>query len=106
MLVSVSCGTLILAAIIVAGVSLQKSYAALENYTTSEANQLRVLDYIAMDCRRAISATVNTVTVNGESEPQLQLTLPAYYDSSTSNNAKFGTPTLSTGSLRFGPVSS
>ena len=105
MIVSIGCGTLVLAAIILAGVSLQKSYAALEAYSTAEANQLRVLDYIAMDCRRATAATVNTVTVNGVSEPQLQLTLPAYYNSSTSNTATFNTPTISGGTLKFGTVS-
>src|SRR5690242_18058924 len=76
MLVSVGCGTLILAAIIATGVSLQKSYSALDGYSTAEGDQLRVLDYIAMDCRRAISATVSSVTVNGITENALVLTLP------------------------------
>lgn len=105
MLVSIGCSSLILAAILLAGVSLQKSYASLESYSTAEANQLRVLDYIAMDSRRATYAQVNTVTVNGVSLSQLQLTLPAYYNSSTSNTATFNTPTLSGGSLGFGSFS-
>jgi hypothetical protein len=105
MLVSVGAGTLIIAAVVTAGVSMQKSYAALESYSTAEADQLRVLDYIAMDCRRATAATVNSVTVNGVTESQLVLTLPTYYNSSTSNAAKFNSPTITNGSLQFGTIS-
>ena len=102
MLVSVSCGGLILAAVFAAGVSLQKSYAAMESYSMAEANQLRVLDYIAMDCRRANSATVNTATVNGVSEPQLVITVPPFYSSSTSSSATGNSPTISSGSASYG----
>jgi len=101
MLVSVGCGTLVLAAIVTAGISLQKSYAAMESYSTAEGDQLRVLDYIAMDCRRAISATVTTVTVNGVSESALVLTLSPYY-SSTTSSATANTPTISSGSISYG----
>lgn len=102
MLVSIGCGTFILAAVVAAGVSLQKSYAAMENYSTAEANQLRVLDYIAMDSRRATSASVNTTTYNGVSEPQLVFTLPPFYSSSTSNTAVANAPTISSGVANYG----
>jgi len=76
MMMSMGCGALILAAVITAGVCLQRSFAAVEGYSMSEGDQLRVLDYIAMDCRRALSATVSgTPSI-------LTLTVPAYYDSS------------------------
>ena len=61
MMVSLSCGLMILAAVVIAGVSLQKSYAALQNYSTAEADELRVLDYIAMDCRRSAECSVDGV---------------------------------------------
>src|SRR5690348_1714090 len=102
MLVSVGFGTLILAAIVAVGVSLQKSYAAMDGYSTAEGDQLRVLDYIAMDCRRAISATVQTATVNGVSESTLVLTLPPYYNSATSSTAVANTPTISSGAVTYG----
>ena len=105
MITSVGCGTLVLAAIVAAGVSLQKSYGALEAYSTAEGDQLRVLDYIAMDCRRATTATVTPVTVNGVTENALVLTLPTYYSSSTSNSATFNTPSVTSGSLVFGTIS-
>ncbi|PYJ11370.1 MAG: hypothetical protein DMF06_02860 [Verrucomicrobia bacterium] len=72
MMMSVACGSLVLAAVITAGVALQRSFMAVEGYSISQGDQLRVLDYIAMDCRRAVSATVvnNVLTV----------TVPSYYN--------------------------
>ncbi len=72
MMMTVGCGSLMLAAVTTAGVALQRSFAAVEGYSVAEGDQLRVLDYIAMDCRRGLSASVanNTLTV----------TVPVYYD--------------------------
>jgi Tfp pilus assembly protein PilW len=95
MIVSVGCGTLILAAVILASVSLQKSYAAIESYSGTEGDQLRVLDYIAMDSRRATSATVTTVS----NVPVLTLTVPIYYDPCNSNAPV--TPVLSSGAINY-----
>lgn len=74
-MVSISCGLLVLAAVITAGVGLQRSFMAVEAYSMAEGDQLRVQDYIAMDCRRAVGAAIlnNTLT----------LSLPAYYDSNS-----------------------
>jgi hypothetical protein len=90
MLMSVGCGSLILAVIVTAGVAMQRSYAAVESYSTTEGNQLRVLDYIAMDCRRANSASV--------SGNVLTLTVPVYYNASNTANQ----PTLTAGTLNYG----
>jgi len=73
MMVSLGCGSIILAALMAASVGLQRSFAAVEGYSTAEGNQLRVLDYIAMDCRRALSAQVASNT--------LTLTVAGYYQS-------------------------
>jgi Tfp pilus assembly protein PilW len=89
MLISVACGTMILAAVLTAGIALQRSFAAVEGYSVAEGDQLRVLDYIAMDCRRASSASVaNNV---------LTLTLPVYYTSASSGTPV--APTLSSGGV-------
>jgi hypothetical protein len=73
MLMSIGCGSLVLALVVTAGVALQRSMVAVEGYSIAEGDQLRVLDYVAMDCRRALSASVaNNI---------LTLTVPAYYDS-------------------------
>jgi hypothetical protein len=64
-----------------ASVGLQRSFAAVEGYSTTEGNQLRVLDYIAMDCRRAIpdqtyNPPLQAVTVASNT---LTLHVPDYY---------------------------
>jgi len=85
MMLSVGCGSLILAAVLTAGVCLQRSFAAVEGYSMAEGDQLRVLDYIAMDCRRALSASVaNNI---------LTLTVPTYYQAGGTPYA----PTFTTG---------
>jgi len=90
MMVAVAAGSLMLGAVLAAGVALQRSFAAVEGYSIAEGDQLRVLDYIAMDCRRALTASVANNT--------LTLTVPVYYDS-TSNPT---TPTLSNGAVSYG----
>ncbi|HJT46440.1 MAG TPA: hypothetical protein VJ721_09245, partial [Chthoniobacterales bacterium] len=105
MVTSLGCGSFILAAVVAAGVSLQKSYSSFESYSAVETDQLRVLDYIAMDCRRATSASVGTITVTNGSEniveSQLVLTLPRYY-SATDNTAVPNAPVLSSGGVTYG----
>lgn len=77
MMTTVGCSSFILAAVITAGVALQRSFAAVEGYSIAEGNQMRVLDYMAMDSRRCYSASVTT-DVNNIST--LTLTVPNYYD--------------------------
>lgn len=90
MLMSVACGSVVLAAVLTSSIALQRSFAAVEGYSVTSGDQLRVLDYIAMDCRRALSASVagNVLT----------LTVPPYYDSSGNVLA----PTLTSGVLSYG----
>ena len=90
MMMSMGCGTVLLAAVITAGVALQRSFAAVEGYSISESDQLRVLDYIAMDCRRALTVSITNNV--------LTLTVPSYYD--TSGNLV--TPTLRSGQSHYG----
>lgn len=100
MMTSVGCGVIILAVILAAGVTLQKSYAAVEAYATAESDQLRILDYIAMDCRRATTAQVVASPVNSAANA-LKLTLPAYY-STTGTTAVANPPTVSGSTLSYG----
>src|SRR5262249_9401369 len=87
---AVACGSVVLGAILTAGVALQRSFAAVEGYSIAEGDQLRVLDYIALDCRRALSASVANNT--------LTLTVPVYYNS----NSNPTTPTLTNGAVSYG----
>jgi Tfp pilus assembly protein PilW len=90
-MMSMGAGMLLLGAVLIAGVALQRSFAAVENYSTAEGDQLRVLDYIAMDCRRATTASVaNNI---------LTLTVPAYFDSNGNpQNPSFN----ATGAIQYG----
>jgi Tfp pilus assembly protein PilW len=90
MMLSLGCGSVILAAVVTAGVCLQRSFAAVEGYSVAEGDQLRVLDYIAMDCRRALSASIanNVLTLN----------VPVYYAA----NKNPITPILTSGTLSYG----
>lgn len=90
LMMSLSCGSLIFAGVITASVALQRSYSAIESYSTMEGDQLRVLDYMAMDIRRAISVCV--------SNNVLTLTLPVYY-SSISSSAVANGPNPSAGNM-------
>lgn len=91
LMVATACSSLMLTAVISAGVALQRSFAAVEGYSLAEGDQLRVQDYIAMDCRRAVSATRDNGTWTSASntwswvsDPNgaatLILTVPNYYD--------------------------
>jgi hypothetical protein len=82
-LVASAAAGLVLAALMASSVALQKSFAATEAYVTAEGDQLRFSDYVAMDCRRAVSVTAsNGVTINGISTNNvLTLKIPGYYDS-------------------------
>ncbi len=71
LMVSATCGLIALAVVITAGVALQRSFMAVEGYSMAEGDQLRVQDYIAMDCRRAVVAAVANNT--------LTLRIPTYY---------------------------
>lgn len=74
MMMAMACGSFILASVLTAGSALQRSFMAVQGYSIAEGDQLRVSDYIALDCRRAISASVaNNI---------LTLTIPQYYDAS------------------------
>jgi hypothetical protein len=100
MLMTLASSSLVLATLIAGGVALQRSFAAVEAYSTSDADELRVSDYIALDVRRALSASVDANNV-------LTLTVPNYYDANNNNpkwsNAHAVTPTFGTsGAIQYG----
>jgi len=126
MMVSTACGSILLAAVVIAGVALQRSFGSVESYSVAEGDQLRVLDYIALDCRRAVKGTVGALTtptigngswtggtwvtqpyyrtggawtVDSTKPSTLILSLPVYYASGTGSIV---TPTLSSGTLSYG----
>jgi Tfp pilus assembly protein PilW len=100
LLMTLASSSIVLAAVIVGGVALQRSFAAVEGYSIAEGDQLRVADYIAMDCRRALTASVDLNNV-------LTLSIPNYYDANNENpkwgNAHAIAPSFTTnGAIQYG----
>jgi hypothetical protein len=113
MMVGLTLSGIILSAVVIAGVALQRSFAAVEAYSISEGDQLRVQDYIAMDCRRSTNATVangswvlSGGTYSWVTDPSgpvtLTLTVPNYYDGSGNNVAPSFTPSGSSFAVKYG----
>src|SRR4029453_4056172 len=60
MLLSVSIGTAMLAAIVGASVCLQRSFAAVDNYFASHMQQVRIIDYLSRDVKRSYIVTTSS----------------------------------------------
>jgi Tfp pilus assembly protein PilW len=80
---------IVLAALAAGAVSLLRSYTASEDYSDAQASQLRILDYISRDVRRALAATATT------SPAKLTLTVPDQYAAAEPSRT-FKSPTLFT----------
>jgi len=78
MLMTMASSSIVLAALIIGGVALQRSFAAMEGYSIAQGDQLRVSDYISMDVRRALTASV-------DNNNALTVTIPNYYDANNDN---------------------
>jgi prepilin-type N-terminal cleavage/methylation domain-containing protein len=57
MLVSASLSSIVLLAAITSGVSLQKSFSAVDNYFTTHMQQIRIIDYLNRDVKRGLIVT-------------------------------------------------
>src|SRR5438270_12668003 len=68
MLVSLSLSSIVLAAAITSGISLQKSFSAVHNYLTTHMQQIRIIDYLTRDVKRGLIVTTSvdlqTVTMS------------------------------------------
>jgi type II secretory pathway component PulJ len=71
-LMAVSLGIAILAAIVIASVALQKSFNAVDNYYATHMQQIRIIDYLNRDAKRAyiVTTSVDLQTVT--------MTIPRY----------------------------
>jgi type II secretory pathway pseudopilin PulG len=68
MMIAMATASLILAATIAASVSLQRSFSAVDNYFGAHMQQIRIVDYLARDVKRALNVTASpdgkTITIN------------------------------------------
>ena len=89
MLLAVSVGSLMLAAIVAASVCLQKSFNAVDDYFDSHLQQVRIIDYLSRDVKRAYIVTSST------SPQTVTCILPNYLVDNGGNQPTRATPTLS-----------
>jgi type II secretory pathway component PulJ len=95
MLIAVSLGIAILAAIVTASVAMQKSFNAVDNYFATHMQQIRIIDYLNRDAKRAyiVTTSVDLQTVT--------MTIPKYIiqsgdsDATSSTVGMVRTPTIS-----------
>ncbi len=80
LMLGISMTAVVLVAALTGVVSLQKSYSASETYATGMADQARVLDYLALDLRRAVTPPVMDADDQG-----IHVTVPDYYRFNTSD---------------------
>lgn len=108
---------IIVAALMLGAVGVQRSMRSSEIYATNQSDQRRLLDYLARDIRRAVGIA-STTTVSGmevthlgkdglviEDNTALALTLPGYYrsDEPASENYDDSLPvTLAGGRVDYG----
>src|SRR6266513_2436858 len=59
MLVSLSLSSIVLAAAITSGISLQKSFSAVDNYFSTQMQQIRIIDYLNRDVKRGLVVTTS-----------------------------------------------
>lgn len=86
-MVGAAVASIVLAVLATGSIALMRSYNASEDYSTAQADQLRVLDYISRDVRRALSVSVTA------SPTKLTLTVPDQY-AAAAPNRKFRAPTM------------
>jgi hypothetical protein len=90
LMVALAIATGLSAGMVVGAVTIQKSFIASRHYVNGQAQQLRLLDYMNLDLRRAL-----TVNCTGG---QLTLTIPDYYNGLGVPND----PIISNGKVSYG----
>ena len=89
MLLAVSVGSLMMAAIVAASVCLQRSFTAVDNYFASHVQQVRIIDYLSRDVKRSYIVTTSTDLQS------VTCTIPNYLVDNGSSQPTRATPTLS-----------
>lgn len=75
--VGAAIGSLLMAALFAGAVAVQRCYLATEDFANAKTDQLRLIDYMALDVRRGLS-----VEKGGAADPFiLRVRVPDYYDS-------------------------
>ena len=95
-MISLTVGGLILGGMILSFTTFQQVFAGVDDYYRATSDQMRVLDYIGLDMRRAISGAVSNSTKT------LTLTLPDYIDESQNPPVPRTATVAAAGSVTYG----
>lgn len=82
------------AAIYIGSLSLQRSFRAAKHYSTTHAAQLRVLDYVSLDLRRAYAVK--------QGDKEITMLIPDYYDRANPSHPKARYPKVVNGRVVYG----
>ncbi len=98
-LIAMAGSILIIGALMAGSLGLQRSFHASETYANSQADERRLIDYVARDLRRAIgistssaggvSSRLTSGAVELDGTMALILTLPAYYKSNATADSAY-----------------
>src|SRR5688572_18908860 len=91
LMVAMAISSLLCAALITGSIAIQKSFMASRHHVLAQAEQMRLMDYMNLDLRRALSVSTTSTT--------LTVTIPDYYDSSGQPRD----PQITKGLAAYGP---
>lgn len=100
MMISLVVMSLIMLAMVSGAIALQRSFSAVDGYSTALGDQARVLDFICRDIRNSLSTQSPQVQIS-TGPTTVQVTTAQYYDSS----GNVITPTVSGTSATYGSTS-
>ena len=89
MMLAVSVGSLMMAAIVAASICLQRSFTAVDGYFASHVQQVRIIDYLSRDVKRSYIVTTSA------DRQTVTCIIPNYLIDNGSNQPTRATPTLS-----------
>ena len=95
LLISVSLSAVLAAVLAVGLSSIHRCFSSSESHASSRGKQLRIIDYVSRDLRRAL-------TVQQRPDGGLDLTIPNFYESANPGDRKPHMPRVVGGTIRYG----
>ncbi|MGB8353163.1 MAG: prepilin-type N-terminal cleavage/methylation domain-containing protein [Chthoniobacteraceae bacterium] len=97
MMISLVVFSIVMLAMVSGTIALVRAFSAVDTYSTANADETRVLDFICRDVRNSLSSQSPQVII-ATTPPGLQVTVPQYFSSSGTAI----TPTVSGTSVTYG----
>jgi len=103
MIIAMAIAAIILAVTLTSSVALQRSFSAVENYSATHTQQIRIVDYLARDVRRGLSV------ITSVDKQTVTITLPKFIiqagdAEANADPSKIGTPRPPTRAIANGEL--